>query len=62
MTKDKQTLNNRVTKLEQATAEHERRITALEARLTPKPKERASDATLDEILDEFMDGLSELDL
>lgn len=62
MEKNKQTLNSRVTDLEKEAADHERRITALEARLNPKPTERASGTSLDELLDEFLNGLDEFDL
>lgn len=62
MEKNKQTLNSRVADLEKEAADHERRITALEARLNLKPTERVSGTTVDEVLDEFLAGLSELDV
>lgn len=53
MEKSKQTLTDRVAKLEQTAADHERRITNLETRLDPKPKQQVPGSSLDEALSEF---------
>lgn len=49
----KKPLETRVEALEQASAAHEKRLTALEARLDPKTREQAFAAALDDLLDEL---------
>lgn len=58
MKKDNSTLTDKVAKLEQAAADHERRITALETRPGPKPKQQAPASSLDEALNDFDEFLS----
>lgn len=53
MEKSKQTLTDRVAKLEQTAADHERRVAALEGQLGLKPKQQAPGSSLDEALSEF---------
>lgn len=58
MEKDKSALTDRVAKLEQTAADHERRITNLETKLGPKPpKKQASASSLDEGLNDFNEFL-----
>ena len=52
MSKDTATLETRVEKLEQTTAVHERRLTALENRLDPKVRDKLMAAELDLLLGE----------
>lgn len=44
---------NRLTALEIATADHEKRLEALEARLDPKTREQIFSAAMDDLLDEL---------
>ena len=53
MSKDKATLEARVEKLEQTTATHEQRLTALENRLDPKVRDKLMAAELDLLLGEL---------
>ncbi len=53
MSKDTATLETRVEKLEQTTAVHERRLTALENRLDPKVRDKLMAAELDLLLSEL---------
>lgn len=58
MEKSKQTLTDRVAKLEQTAADHARRITALEAQPDQKPKQQAAASSLDEALNDFNEFLN----
>lgn len=53
MSKDTAALETRVEKLEQTTAVHERRLTALENRLDPKVRDKLMAAELDLLLGEL---------
>lgn len=53
MLKDKGTLETRVERLEQASAAHEQRLTALENRLDPKVRDKLMAAELDLLLGEL---------
>lgn len=58
MEKDKSTLTDRVAKLEQTAADHERRVAALEAQPDQKPKQQAAASSLDEALNDFNEFLN----
>lgn len=53
MPKDGQTLDDRVKKLEQTTAKHEKRIAALEKLLDPKVREQRMTADLQLLLNDL---------
>lgn len=53
MLKDKGTLETRVERLEQASAAHEQRLTALETRLNPRTREQRMAQDLDLLLGEL---------
>lgn len=61
MEKDKNALTARVAQLEQTAADHERRIAALERRSKPNVKKPTPATSLDAAMDEFLDGMLELD-
>lgn len=53
MEKDNTTLTDRVARLEQTAADHERRVAALEVQRGAKPKQQASASSLDQGLNDF---------